>query len=284
MSSPHDRQPGDHRARRETVRTVFLKLGGSLITDKSREGVFRDRVVRRLAQEIRSAMDEEPMRLIVGHGGGSFAHRVAKQYAVARGLSGGGGWRGYVLTRRAVIDLNGRVLDAFADQDFYPVAVPPSATAVARGGKLVRMDLTVITKLLDAGQVPMICGDAVIDEEQGFAIASTEALFAHLAQHLDPRRVVIACDVDGVFDRDPNTDDDARRLGKIDSANLEQVLNKLTEGAGPDVTGGMAGKVKAVHDLAWQCFESEIRIVGGLAADRVREALEGRGGGTRVQA
>jgi len=223
------------------------------------------------------------MRLVIGHGAGCFGHAPAQRYAVRQGLKSGGGWLGYTVTRRAVIELNGLVLDAMADQDLRPVAVQPSATAVARDGKLVSMDLTVIQKLLDAGQIPLVFGDAVIDEERGFTIVSTEGLLAYLAQALAPSRIIFACDVDGVFDSDPNRNDEARRIGPIDSENLEDVLAKLGAGQGADVTGGMAGKVKAAHELAWQCMDAEVRIVSGVAQDRVRDALVGRGGGTRIR-
>ena len=264
--------------------TVFLKLGGSLITDKSGDRVFHGDVVRAIGEEIGSAMRERPMRLLLGHGAGCFGHVVADRYRVREGLAGGGGWPAYAATRRGVMQLNGLVLEALNDAGLQPVAVQPSASAMARGGELASMEFGVIRQLLQQGQIPMVFGDAVLDEERGFTIASTEAIFAYLAPQLSPRRIILACDVDGVFDRDPHTHDDATRIGTVDSTNLAKVLETLGQGSGADVTGGMAGKVRAAHDLAWQCFETEIRIVSGLVADRVREALLGRGGGTRIRA
>ena len=266
------------------METVFLKLGGSLITDKSGDGKFHPELVTRLGEEIRSALAERPMRLILGHGAGSFAHVPAAKYCVKEGLPAGGGWEGYAKTRLKVIELNHLVLEALALADLYPLAVQPSATALAKGGKLVSMDVKPIERLLDAGQIPMVFGDAVLDEDLGFTIVSTEGFFTYLAQPFPPKRIVMASDVDGVYTADPKVKDEAARIGRIDSTNLEEVLGTLGAGPGADVTGGMASKVKAAHDLAWQCFDSEIRIVSGLMADRVREALTGRGGGTRVRA
>jgi len=266
------------------MKTVYLKLGGSLITDKSSERVFRDEVVCRLGEEIRSALDEKPMRLLIGHGAGCFGHVPAKRYQVKRGLRGGGGWEGYSETRRAVIELNGLVLEAFARADLRPIAVQPSAIALARNGEIVKMDTTVIERIFESGQIPMIFGDAVLDEDLGFTIVSTEGFFRHLAGVFPPSSIVMACDVDGVFNSDPNVDPDAWRIPRIDSKNIDEVLEGLTEGKVSDVTGGMAGKVRAAYDLACEVMDCEVRIVTGVIADRVRDALTGRGGGTRVRA
>jgi isopentenyl phosphate kinase len=54
---------------------VFLKLGGSLITDKDTPRSPRRDVLARLAAEILYAHRQRPqMQLVIGHGSGSFGH------------------------------------------------------------------------------------------------------------------------------------------------------------------------------------------------------------------
>jgi len=94
---------------------AFLKLGGSLLGDKRRRRSFRAAVVERLAGEIFSAREKQPgMRLLLAHGGGGFAHFPAERQRTREGLAGGGGWRGFAETRRGVLEINARVLDALA--------------------------------------------------------------------------------------------------------------------------------------------------------------------------
>ena len=55
-----------------TDELVFLKLGGSLITEKSRPYTPRHDVIERLAREIERARGEgRGVRLLLGHGGGA---------------------------------------------------------------------------------------------------------------------------------------------------------------------------------------------------------------------
>jgi len=262
---------------------VFLKLGGSVITDKrSPRSLRRDTIVR-LGREIRAACMGGRVRTLIGHGGGSFAHVPAHKHRVKEGLPWGGRWQGYWHTRRAVMDLNARVVDALADGGLRVHAVQPSASALARDGALVRMESGVIQGLLDAGERPMVFGDAILDESLGFTIISTEDLFSHLARRLRPRRMVLACDVQGVFTADPRADPQAAVIPRIASA--ASTRPRLGGSPGTDVTGGMMHKVTALCALARACPECEVRIVSGLVPGVITDAIAGRfEGGTVIEA
>ncbi|MHB8562233.1 MAG: amino acid kinase family protein, partial [Thermoplasmataceae archaeon] len=55
---------------------IIIKLGGSVITDKSRYRTFRREITKKIIDVI-SEFEEE---LILVHGGGSFGHIMAKRY------------------------------------------------------------------------------------------------------------------------------------------------------------------------------------------------------------
>ena len=60
---------------------IFLKLGGSLITDKRSAETPRPDVIRQLAAEIADARRRNPdLRLVIGHGSGSFGHVFGHRY------------------------------------------------------------------------------------------------------------------------------------------------------------------------------------------------------------
>ncbi len=66
---------------------VFLKFGGSLITDKQRPRAPRPEVLERLAGEIGRALKKHPdIRLVLGNGAGSFGHSSAKKYGTRQGV------------------------------------------------------------------------------------------------------------------------------------------------------------------------------------------------------
>jgi len=270
---------------------VFLKLGGSLLCDKRKPRSFRPGVARRLGVEIRRALERAPgMRLLLAHGGGGFAHFPAKRYRTREGRTGGGGWRGFAETRRGVIEMNRRVLASLARAGLHPVTVPPSAGIMAEDGAVKRWDISVLRALLERGQIPLIHGDAVADRTHGFTILSTEELFLFLVTRLKPARIVLACDVEGVYLDDPRRTSRSSPLPVIDRTNIGSIRRALKtpsqrrrRSGGRDVTGGMAAKVERLYDIV-KCRPSvEARIVSGLKRGVVEAALLGAESGTAVR-
>ena len=69
-----------------THEIIFLKLGGSLITDKDKPYTPRLDKLADLALEIKTVLDSTPeLVLILGHGSGSFGHTAAKKYGTRDG-------------------------------------------------------------------------------------------------------------------------------------------------------------------------------------------------------
>jgi isopentenyl phosphate kinase len=67
-------------------RLVFLKLGGSLITDKNQAHTARLDVLERMAFEIAAARaQDQDLKIVLGHGSGSFGHYLPANIKLARG-------------------------------------------------------------------------------------------------------------------------------------------------------------------------------------------------------
>jgi len=256
---------------------VFLKLGGSVITDKETPFTAREDVVRRIAREIVQAMQACPaMRLVIGHGSGSFGHMVAHRYRTHEGWRDANSWRGFAETAHAAAQLNRLVVGWLLDEGLSAVSFQPSASALCQGGKLGAMAVEPIERALDAGLTPVVYGDVALDVQQGFTIISTEHIFAYLAGRLRPARIVLAGMVDGVYERDPVRDPLARRIAWITPAQWETVRTALGVSHAVDVTGGMVSKVQIMVELVQAHPGLQVSIVSGAIAGRVHEALLGR--------
>ncbi|MCW5882867.1 MAG: isopentenyl phosphate kinase family protein [Anaerolineae bacterium] len=260
---------------------VFLKLGGSLITDKRGVAAVRQAALDNAAREIRAALDADPtLRLVVGHGSGSFGHVAARKSQM---LDGPVNWRAYAEVGAAAARLNRLVTDALLAVAVPAVTVQPSASAVARDGRLVDMALTPLQTLLDAGAVPLIYGDVAVDTARGYCIISTETIFTYLAHALRPDRIVLAGQVDGVYSADPLVHPDAHPVPRLTPDDWTAIAGGLHGAAGVDVTGGMAAKVRAMFDLVHAQPTLSVRLVSGLRPDAIRDAVLGReAGGSEI--
>ncbi|NIV31979.1 MAG: uridylate kinase, partial [Anaerolineae bacterium] len=75
---------------------VFVKLGGSVITDKTRAETARPDLIARLAGEVASALAKQAdLKLVLGHGSGSFGHMVARRFGTREGVHDADAWRGF---------------------------------------------------------------------------------------------------------------------------------------------------------------------------------------------
>ena len=93
---------------------VFVKLGGSIITDKAQVETARPEVIARLAAEMSSALSLQPdLQVVLGHGSGSFGHVVARRYGTRQGVYSADEWRGFAEVAAVAARLNRIVTDAF---------------------------------------------------------------------------------------------------------------------------------------------------------------------------
>ncbi len=257
---------------------IFLKLGGSLITEKSERETPQIVVLQRLAKEISEALRAKPKTgLLIGHGSGSFGHAAAAEYRVMDGVKTTEEWRGAREVWAAANRLHRIVMDIFLEAGLPVFSFPPSAYAVSDMGNIIALPGEPIQRALKSDQIPVVQGDVVFDRTQGAAIISTEQVMAHLARELKPKRILLAGIEEGVFETYPARD----RV--IPELSAEQAKSIEIKGAdATDVTGGMAHKVELALELAATIPEVEVRIFSGASPGNLQGALLGYAMGTRI--
>ncbi len=264
---------------------VFLKLGGALLTDKHEREAIRQAVLARLAREIAAWPGAHAGRLLVAHGSGSFGHVAARETGF---LDHPADAMAHARVAAAAARLNAAVVDALIAAGLPAVAVPGGLVATCDAGRVAAVRADLVADRLAARLVPVTYGDAALDRSSGGTIASTEPLLAALAGALRPDRIVLATDVDGVYDADPHARPGARRFDRLTPVDRDRVAAALAgaRAGAVDVTGGMASKVGAMLDAVARQPGLEVRIVSGLRPGAVGAALAGAddAGGTVIQA
>ena len=224
---------------------VVLKLGGSAITFKEEPMRADEEAIMRLAEEIASS---GVRRLIIVHGGGSFGHPLAYKYRIHEGLKGDWQLRGLAETHEAMEELNKLVVEALLAQGLPAVPIPPIACFITEAGRIKRAFIEPVRAVLALRAIPVLYGDVVLDEAQGFAILSGDQIVAYLALALKASRVILGLGVDGVFTSDPLRHPDARLIERLRPEDIRAL------GAGGsmamDVTGGMGKKLEEMAPVA----------------------------------
>jgi isopentenyl phosphate kinase len=251
----------------------FLKLGGSLITDKDTPRSPRLNIIKQLACEIAFIRGNLPdIRLIIGHGSGSYGHVSAKKFNTRMGVNSLDEWEGFVEVWRDAAMLNHLLIGAFHQADIPAISFPISSAATAQDGEMVSWDIKPIQAALQNDLLPVVYGDVVFDIERGGTILSTEEIFKHLALTLSPKKILLAGIETGVWLDFPQC---TQMVSEITPLNSGKVLSSLFGSAATDVTGGMASKVKGMLDLVTQVPGLEVNIFSGTPATNLTQVFQG---------
>ncbi|GAP14407.1 isopentenyl phosphate kinase [Longilinea arvoryzae] len=265
-----------------TRRLVFLKLGGSLITDKATAHTARREVLTRLAREISAALQKDPdLSLVLGHGSGSFGHFAAQKYGTYTGVHTSLEWRGFAEVWKEARALNEIVMDALVQAGLPVMAFPASAIAITSKRAVLRCETETLQKALQHDLIPVIQGDVVFDTILGGTILSTEDQFFHLAPRLEPQRILLAGVEPGVWSDYPAC---KQLFDRIHLNDYTKIAPALGASAGVDVTGGMTQKVSRMLDVIRANPRLEIRIFSGVESNSIERALLGAESGTLLSA
>ncbi len=203
-------------------RRVVFKLGGSIISDKSKDFSYRAEEVASVARAISSS----GVAAAVVHGGGAFGHPVAKRYGLSS-RSAKDSSEGVGQTRRAMLDLNVRVCDSLLSGGLRPYTFSPFPLLEEAGG----MGAVWLRGLMARGLTPVTFGDVVLGRK-GFTIISGDTIALRLSKLLGAEMCVFVMDVDGVMGP-------RGLLGTLD----EEAASSLHLSRSADASGGMGLKV-----------------------------------------
>ncbi len=251
--------------------TILIKLGGSLITNKSKPFSERREVITNLVEQIKRAWDHGEYQIIVGHGGGSYPHVPAMKYRTMEGVIDHESVYGAAVVEDAAAQLNRIVVAEFLKQKLPAVSVNPSSCLILNQRIKEQYFTLAIKKMLELGMIPVIYGDVLLDKTQGFTIWSTEQLLNFLAEQLLSEGMaidkIIHCgETDGFLIG-------GEVIPEITTANFMEMKKNITVTEGFDVTGGMLHKIEEALRTAQQGIDSY--IIGGNHGGNLYRAIVG---------
>lgn len=244
--------------------TTLVKIGGSVLTDKRRPLAFQQAYARGVAADIRLSGTVP----VIVHGTGSWAKAIGRHYQSEAG------WfrdaTGFELTCLRIRRLQEALAAALREEGVVCCPLQANALFHRVDGNLELYATGPITRLVEAGVSPLLCGDLLVEGPGVFRVVSSDAIAVVVARRLAVSDCVFATDVDGVWDFG----------GKLIPELTEPEL-AVSDSDRRDVTGGMSAKVVAAMDIA--AIGTHTTIVNGRVRGRVRDALIRRNViGTRV--
>jgi isopentenyl phosphate kinase len=268
---------------------VFLKLGGSLITDKTQRYSPRLDKLNALAGEIQSVLTRTPeLKLLLGHGSGSFGHYAVQEHLRSHAYQGSGNsqpeeqrayWRGFAEVWYRASELNRHVMEALHRAGLPAIAFPPSAMVTASDGAISAWDFTSLLAAVKSDLVPVIFGDIAFDVTGGGTVLSTEKLMMYLARPMRPQRILLAGLEAAVWADFPMRH---TAIERITPETYAAVSSQIGGSEGTDVTGGMRTKVEEMLALVQEVPALTVQIFSGERPGNVGSALLHKALGTVI--
>ena len=250
---------------------IYLKLGGSLITDKNKPYSVEQLTLDRIASEINRFLCENPnMNLIIGHGSGSFGHTSATKYRTLHGVSTREEWIGFQKVCYDARSLNQLVMKSLQAANVPAISFPPSTQVTSSNRSIQTWDISTIQTALEHHLIPVIFGDTVFDAIIGGTILSTEELFIYLARQIEPSRILLAGVEDGVWENFPSRE---KLIEKITPTNYPSIKTQIMGSVSTDVTGGMTTKIEKMLTLVHAYPKMNIQVFSGTKISSIYSAL-----------
>ena len=257
----------------DRARRIIVKLGTNLLTggeDRLDPGVM-EQVVRQVAELLQ---DGDQVAIVT-----SGAVTAGRARVGARGV------RSSVGARQALAAIGQAQLVQRYDSLFQRYGLTAAQALITRGDVTERRGYlnvrNTLLRLLQFRVVPIINeNDVVADEElRGGAFGENDALSALIANLIDADLLILLSDVDGVFDKDPRTHEDAQLVAEL--RNPASMIAAAGE-VGQRSRGGMRAKLEAAQRAS--AGGADVVIASGHEPNVISRIAGGERIGTLVPA
>jgi len=257
---------------------VFLKLGGSLITDKDKKDTPNLGKISEVSAEIAEALNDTPdLHLVLGHGSGSYGHHAAMQFGTRDGVRSPKEWEGFASVWERAHALNTILVDALINANVPLISISPSSSVITQNHAIKSWNTFPVEEALKNHLVPLVHGDVVFDSILGGTILSTEELFTYLALKLTPDRILLAGIEPGVWN---DYESQEFIISKVTPASFTASSSEKMHSTSPDVTGGMGSKISSMLKIIEKSPHTSISIFSGKESGNIYSSLTGKNLGT----
>lgn len=251
---------------------VLVKIGGSLITDKTTAFSLKEEALKLVCREIKKA-SRMGKWLIIGHGAGSFAHFPAKKYGTAKGIINKESYAGLCEVADVACRLNRIVVKRMIDYGVNALSISPISFITSDKHQLKTICLEGLEEALRLNLLPVVYGDVILDTKVGCTVFSAEKVLGYIGLELKRKgykieKIIHCGQTNGVYDVSGKT------IPQITNKNFERFSQTIGGSGGVDVTGGMIHKVKETLNLAKEGIPG--LIIDGIEKGSLSKAISGK--------
>ena len=257
---------------------TVIKLGGSLLTDKSKPYTYRKQVLNSVAREIKECLDEGLIQsLILLHGVGSYGHPPVLEHNLHKGFLGPEQLLPLSKTQESVATLRHIIVKELQNAGIPVCLMYPSSMVTAEKMRMTNYFLDPLRGFVSVGMVPLLGGDILIDSVMGWSVGSGDQLAAIIANEFGAKRLIFASDVAGIYESDPKVNSEATLIETVDLNQLDATLKRMGASETADASGKMKGKLKSLTPAIPAIRKGlEVGLLSMMEHGNLKAFLEGK--------
>lgn len=246
---------------------IVIKVGSSSLTN--RQGDLEPKKIKKIIDETATLIQMNYQVIIVSSGAVAAGYRQLGHTKPPKSLS----------ERQAAASLGQGVLIESYSRMFSEKSLYSAQILITRDDFLDEQKYNnirnTINILLKNNAIPIINeNDSVSSEEMNFG--DNDSLAARVAGLLDANKLVVLSDIDGLFDKNPDTNNDATLLEQLTeiTPEIEVMATESSSGIG---TGGMKTKIEAMKIAMSSGIESFIgnAKIPNIIVDAIQKKARG---------
>lgn len=252
----------------EESRKIVIKIGSNVLSDEN--GAVNRAVLQSIAEQVNSLMKKNKQVILVSSGAGICGVGAINKWSR----------RGDMNYKQALCAIGQVELMMAYKEDFAAYDIHVGQMLLTREDfddphRTLNIRNALFT-LVDEGVVPIINENDSVSVDE-IKIGDNDTLSAKTANLWNADLLIILSDIDGVFDKDPKSGEDARLIEE--AGDIDQLLENISIGEKSSFgTGGIATKIEAARLV--NRYGIPMALLNGKKEGIIRKAKTGEETGT----
>jgi len=252
----------------ENSRKIVLKIGSNVLSDKN--GTVNKKVMHNIVEQVNDLINMDKQVILVSSGAGICGVGAINKWSR----------RGDINYKQALcaigqVELMMAYKEYFGDYGIHVAQMLLTRDDFSDHHRTLNIRNAMFT-LIDEAVVPIINENDCVSVDE-IKIGDNDTLAALTATLWNADLMIIMSDIDGVFDKDPKVNEDARLIELVENA--ESIMSYISVGEKSSFgTGGIESKIDAASRV--NKFGIPMLLLNGAEKDIIRQGIAGSGKGT----
>lgn len=249
-------------------RKIVIKIGSNVLSND--EGAVNKEVLHNIVEQVKRLIGRGKQVVLVSSGAGICGVGAINKWSRRKDMN-----YKQALCAIGQVELMMAYKEYFGDYDIHVGQILLTKDDLHDPHRALNIRNALFT-LVDEGVVPVINENDSVSVDE-IKIGDNDTLSAHVANLWNADTLIILSDIDGVFDKDPKSCEDAQLIETVED--IDSLLAEISIGGTSSFgTGGIASKIEAAR-LVNQ-YGSSMVLLNGKKNNIIRKAMDGEEKGT----